>query len=95
MRTPIAVVLGLASNTLATNPVFEVSFDASLQGTPAFGRLVVYLMHDDGKRGPGASPADGPFPDDPQPMSVRNRQSNRSLRAHAGHAIRIRSLSRG
>src|SRR6516162_4687859 len=68
MQKAIAVVLGVASSAFATNPVFEVSFDASLQSSPAFGRLVVYLMHDGGKRGPGASPADGPFPDDPQPM---------------------------
>lgn len=63
------VVIGvLASRALATDPVFEVSFDASVRDAAATGRLVVYLIGEGSKENAHADPADGPFFDDPQPM---------------------------
>jgi pimeloyl-ACP methyl ester carboxylesterase len=68
MRTVLAVIVGLASCVRASNPVFEVSFDAALRDSPASGRLVVYVISDKSAGKQEASPADAPFADDPQPM---------------------------
>lgn len=68
MRIALFGVLMLAAVARATNPVFEVSFDASLREAPASGRLVVYLISDKSKENQQASPADGPFSEDPQPL---------------------------
>src|SRR6185436_4463637 len=59
--------VALASGVLATNPVFEVSFDKSLRDTPGTGRLVVYLVSDASEANKGAPPSKISS-EDPQPL---------------------------
>ncbi|MCC6677852.1 MAG: hypothetical protein IT436_11960 [Phycisphaerales bacterium] len=63
---PLAVLLAAA--VLATPPIFEISFDPAARRAPATGRAILYLIRDGSKVDANASPADGPFWDDPQPM---------------------------
>lgn len=64
----LAAACLLSTPALATDPVFEVSFDASVRKEPATGRLVVYLISAASKENANQAPADAPFFDDPQPM---------------------------
>ena len=57
----------LPHTSAAEDVSFEVSFDASARGEPATGRVVVFLIKE-GASVWRASPADGPFWQDPQPM---------------------------
>ncbi len=67
IRTCLALCLA-TTPAFATDPIFEVSFDASLRDQPATGRLVVYLISDTSAENKNNEPAEGPFFDDPQPM---------------------------
>ncbi len=57
----------LAAPALATDPVFQVSFDKSVRETAATGRLVVYLIADTSLANKGAAPSDISS-EDPQPL---------------------------
>jgi hypothetical protein len=62
-----AILLTLATATLAAPVSFSVRFDESVRKQPATGRVVVYLI----KEGAGvglSAPSDGPFWYDPQPL---------------------------
>ncbi len=72
MRRPVfvcAVLVTLLTHASAVvgAPRFSVTFADTLRKDPATGRLVVYLIRDGAQVGP-ASPADGPFWYDPQPL---------------------------
>lgn len=66
LRVGLMVCL-LATPVLATDPVFQVSFDKSVREAPATGRLVVYLIADSSKANQGAAPSDVSS-EDPQPL---------------------------
>lgn len=57
----------LANPALATNPVFEVSFDKTLRDAPATGRLIVYLIADTSTANKASAPSDVSS-EDPQPL---------------------------
>lgn len=62
------LILSLATAcVLRAATTFEVSFDETVRNEPANGRVVVYLIRDGAQVGL-ASPADGPFWYDPQPL---------------------------
>jgi len=60
-----ALVCAVAS---AADVRFEASFAGSVRSSPAVGRLVVFLQREGADLPPGATPLDGPFWDDPQPL---------------------------
>jgi hypothetical protein len=67
---PCVLLLALVAApavALAEEVRFEVRFDSSVRADPATGRVVVFLIQE-GARVWNASPADGPFWRDPQPM---------------------------
>jgi hypothetical protein len=69
MITRVLAALSLcASSAVATDPVFEVSFDPSVRDAAASGRLVVYLIADTSRENRNQEPGDAPFFEDPQPM---------------------------
>jgi hypothetical protein len=61
-------VLSLLLTAITHATVFQVHFDKSVRRAPATGRLVVYLVRDDGKRGKDVEPAGQYLFTDPQPI---------------------------
>ena len=63
----LLVTAALPRIAAAEDVRFEVSFDATVRGEPATGRVVVFLIRE-GSSVWRDSPANGPFWQDPQPM---------------------------
>jgi hypothetical protein len=76
MRTLAAMLcwLVLAPSALAQGRI-DVGVDPALGQGPWSGRLVVFMVKADAAIGPGKTPADGPFWDDPQPIFAADASS--------------------